>query len=145
MLANWVDEQGADVHFGEGGTFKRRRNGEVVQSRIDFAVALWECGWMVEDSDWLLLDHASMAGSLVVGDLRQVVDREVIHGDRLGGSLVNKDQRWYNKLVGRTAYEKLLDLQACHIKRLKVQQQQHIGNNHLEDINNHTFPHVTEN
>ena len=38
VLAEWVLERGAKVHFGEGGTFERRRGREVVQSRIDFAV-----------------------------------------------------------------------------------------------------------
>ena len=44
MLAKWVQECGAEVHFGEGGTFERRRRGGVVQSRIDFIVSSPESG-----------------------------------------------------------------------------------------------------
>ena len=44
VLPGWVLERGAEVHFGEGGTFERRRGREVVQSRIDFVVASPDSG-----------------------------------------------------------------------------------------------------
>ena len=44
MLAEWVLEQGAGVHFGEGGTFEQRRGRDVEQFRIDFAVTSPDSG-----------------------------------------------------------------------------------------------------
>ena len=44
VLAQWVQERGPEVHFGEEGTFERRRRGGVVQSRIDFIVSSPESG-----------------------------------------------------------------------------------------------------
>ena len=46
VLAEWVLERGAEVHFGVGGTFERRQGRDVVQSRIDFAVTSPDSGWM---------------------------------------------------------------------------------------------------
>lgn len=74
----WVEEQVAEVHFGKWGTFERRGNGGVVQSRLNFAEASRDSGCMVEASDWLLSDHASVVLSLVVGDHLQMMDREVV-------------------------------------------------------------------
>ena len=49
VLAEWVLERGAEVHFGVGGTFERRRERDLVQSRIDFPVASPDSGWTDED------------------------------------------------------------------------------------------------
>ena len=78
VLAEWVQDRGAEVHFGEGGTFERRRRGGMVQSRIDFVVASPDSGWIGEADDWLLSDHAGIGRSLVVDKLRRVDEREVI-------------------------------------------------------------------
>ena len=51
VLAEWVQKHGAEVHFGRGGTFEWRRGGDVLQSRIDFAVLSPKCGWIDEDGD----------------------------------------------------------------------------------------------
>ena len=51
MLAEWVLERGAEVHFGEEGTFERRRGRKVVQSRIDFVVESPDSGWTSGDTD----------------------------------------------------------------------------------------------
>ena len=51
VLAEWVLERGAEVHFGEGGTFERRRGRKVVQSWIDFVIASPDSGWTSGDAD----------------------------------------------------------------------------------------------
>ena len=71
VLAEWVLQRGTEVHFGEGGTFERRRGREVVQSRIDFVVTSPDSGWTDSGTDWLLLDHSSIGGSLVIGEVRR--------------------------------------------------------------------------
>ena len=120
VLAEWVLERGAEVHFGVGGTFQRRRGSDVVQSWIAFAVTSPDSGWMDEDADWLLLDHSSIGQSLVVGEVRRMDRREVVDWDRLGATLADKDEGWYGGLVGVTAYNKLLDLRRKHLKLLTV-------------------------
>lgn len=54
-------------------------------------MASTKCRGMVESSEWLLSDHANVAGSLVVGDISGVVEREVIDWDRLGRTLSDED------------------------------------------------------
>ena len=120
MLAEWVLELGAEVHFGVGGTFERRRGRDVVQSRIDFAVASPDSSWTDEDADWLLSDHSSIGGSLVVGEVGRTDRREVVDWDRLAVTLADKDEGWYGGLVGVTAYDKLPDLRRKHLKLLRV-------------------------
>ena len=44
VLAEWVLERGAEIHFGEEGTFERRRGSGVVEALIDFAVASLDSG-----------------------------------------------------------------------------------------------------
>ena len=77
-LAEWLQERGPEVHFGEGGIFEQRRRGDVVQFMIDFIVASPDSGWISEADDWLFFDHESIGGSLVVDELRRVDEREVI-------------------------------------------------------------------
>ena len=100
----------AEVHFGEGGTFERRRGREVVQSRIDFVVTSPDSGWTDEGADWVLSDHSSIGGSLVIDEVRMTDSREVVDWDRLAVTLADEDEGWYRELVGKTAYDKLLDL-----------------------------------
>ena len=119
-LAEWVQGHGAEVHFGEGGTFERRHGGSVVQSRIDFAVFSPNCGWTSEDGNWLLSDHKSVGGSLVVRELEWVDRREVIDWDRLAATLADEDEGWYANLAGGTAYAKLQYLKQKHLKTIKV-------------------------
>ena len=120
MLAEWVLERGAVVHFGEGGTFERRRGREVGQSRIDFVVTSPDSGWTDGGTDWLLSDHSSMGRSWVIGEVRRADRREVVDWNRLAATLTDEDERWYNDLVGETAYDKFLDLRRKHLKLLKV-------------------------
>ena len=120
VLAEWVLERGAEVHFGVGGTFERRRGRDVVQPRIDFAIASPDSGWTDDDADWLLSDHSSIGGSLVVGEVGGTDRREVVDWDRLAATLADKDEGWYGGLVGVTAYDKLLDLRRKHLKMLRV-------------------------
>ena len=94
MLAERVQELGAEVHFGEGGTFERRRGREVVQSRIDFVVTSPDSGWTDEDTDWLLSDHSSIGGSLVIEEVRKVDRREVVDWDKLAATLTDEDEGW---------------------------------------------------
>ena len=122
VLAEWVQERGAKVHFGEGGTFERRRGREVVQSRIDFVVTSPDSGWTDEETDWLLSDHSSIGGSLVVDEVRKADRREVVDWDKLAATLADEDERWYGDLMGETAYDKLLDLRRKHLKLLSVTQ-----------------------
>ena len=119
VLAEWVLEQGAEVHFGEGGTFVRRRGREVVQSRIDFVVTSPDSGWPDEDTDWLLSDHSSIGRSLVIDEVRKADRREVVNWDKLAAMLTDEDERWYGDLMGETAYDKLLDLRRKHQKLLR--------------------------
>ena len=77
VLAEWVLERRAEIHFEEGGTFERRRGSGVLQSRIDFAVASLDSGWTDEGTDWLLLDHSGIGGSLVIGEVQRTAGREV--------------------------------------------------------------------
>ena len=51
VLAECVLERGAEIHFGEGGTFERRQGSGIVQYRIDFAVASPDFGWTDEGAD----------------------------------------------------------------------------------------------
>ena len=120
VLAEWVLERGAEVHFGVGGTFERRRGRDVVQSRIDFTVAMPDSGWTDEDADWVLSDHSSIGGSLVVGEVERTHGREVVDWNKLAATLADKDEGWYGGLVGETAYDKLLDLKRKHLKMLRV-------------------------
>ena len=120
VLAEWVLERGAEVHFGEGGTFERRRGREVVQSRIDFVVASPDSGWTSGDTDWLLSDHSSIGGSLVIEEVKKADRREVIDWDGLAATLADEDEGWYAGLMGETAYDKLLDLRRRHLKLLRV-------------------------
>ena len=120
VLAEWVLERGAERHFGKGGTFERGRGSGMVQSRIDFAVASPESGWTDEGADWLLSDHLSIGGSLVIGEVRRTAEREVVDWDRLAATLAVQDEGWYRDLVGETAYDKLLDLRWKHLKLLRV-------------------------
>lgn len=62
MITEWGQEQGAEVHFGEGGTFEHRGAGGVVQSRIDFAVSSPDCRWVGEVDDWLLSNRTPSVG-----------------------------------------------------------------------------------
>lgn len=120
MLAGWVQEHGAEVHFGERGTFEQRREGHMVQSRNDFAVSSLDCGWTGEDSDWLLSDHACIGWSLVVGQLERVDEWQVVDWDRLAMTLADEDEGWYVGLAEDTAYDKLLNLQRNHLKSLRM-------------------------
>ena len=92
----------------------------MVQSRIDFAVASPDSGWTDEDADWLRSDHSSIGGSLVIGEVGRTDRREVVDRDRLAGTLADKDEGWYGRLVGVTAYDKLQDLRWKHLKVLRV-------------------------
>ena len=120
VLAEWVLERGAEVHFGEGGTFERRRGREVVQSRINFVVTSPESGWTDAGADWLLSDHSRIGWSLVIDKVRRADRREVVDWDRLATTLADEDERWYYDLIGETAYDKLLDLRRKHLKLLHV-------------------------
>ena len=120
VLAEWVLERGSEIHFGEGGTFERRRGSGMVQSRIDFVVASSDSGWTDEGADWLLSDHSSIVGPLVIGEVRRTAEREVVDWDRLTATLAVKDEGWYGDLLGETAYDKLLDLRRKHLKLLRV-------------------------
>ena len=91
-----------------------------MQSRIDFAVTSPDSGWTDASTDWLLSDHSSIGVSLVIGEVRRPDRREVVDWDRLAATLTDEDERWYNDLVGETAYDKLLDLRQKHLKLLKV-------------------------
>ena len=93
VVAEWVLEQGAEVHFGEGGTFEWRRGRDVVQSRIDFAVTSRDSGWTDEDADCLPSDHSSIGRSLVVGEVRRMDRREVVDWDGLAATLADENQR----------------------------------------------------
>ena len=119
-MAEWILEVGAEVHFGVGGTFERRRGRDVVQSRIDFAVASPDSDWTDEDADWLLSDHSSIGGSLVVAEVGRTDRREVVDWDRVAVTLADTEEGWYGGLVGVTAYDKLLDLRRKHLKKLRV-------------------------
>ena len=110
VLTEWVQEQGAEIHFVEGGTFETRRRGSIVQSRIDFVITLPNGGWTSQDEDWLLWDHVSIGESLCVGVLERVDGREVIDWDKLAATLADKDKGWYDGLVGDTVYDRLLNL-----------------------------------
>ena len=83
-----------EVYFGEGGNFERRRRGGVVQCRIDFVVSSPDSGWISKADDWLLSDHASIGGSLMVGKLGRVNEREVIDWDKLALTLADEDKGW---------------------------------------------------
>ena len=120
VLAEWVLVRGAEVHFGEGGTFEQRRGRGVVQSRIDFVVIAPDSGWTDEGADWLLSDHSSIGGSLVIDEVRKTDRRKVVDWDKLVVTLADKDEGWYRDLMGETAYDKLLDLRRKHLKLLRV-------------------------
>ena len=75
---------------------------------------------MDEDADWLLLDHSSIGGSMVVGDIRKLDRREVVDRDGLAATLPDEDEGWYDGLVGVTAYDRLLDLRRKHLKLLRM-------------------------
>ena len=92
----------------------------MVQSQIDFAVASPDSGWTDEDADWLMSDHPSIGGLLVIGEVKRTVGREVVDWDRLATTLADEDEGWYGDLVGETVYDKLLDLSLKHLKLLKV-------------------------
>ena len=92
----------------------------MVQSRIDFVVSSHDSGWTSEDGDWLLSDHVSIGGTLVVEELGRVDGREVIKWDKLAILLEDEDEGWYRDPVGATAYNKLLDLRQKHLKKLRV-------------------------
>ena len=95
VLAEWVQEQGVEIHFGEGGTFERRKGGGVVQSSIDFVVSSPDSSWTSEDGDLLLSNHSSIEGSLVVGE---------IGGSKGGRSLAGTSsrRRWRTRTRGGT-------------------------------------------
>lgn len=60
------------------GTFERRWRGGVVQSRIHVVVSSLDGGWISEADDCLLSDNASIGGSMIVGELGRVHERDVI-------------------------------------------------------------------
>lgn len=120
MLDEWVLERGAEVHFGEGGTFERRQGRGMVQSRIDLAIMSPDSSWTDEVPDWLLSDHSSIGGSLVIGEVKRTDGTEVVDWDGLAATLVDEDKGWYGDLVGETAYDKVLDLRRKHQKPLRV-------------------------
>ena len=120
VLAEWVLERGAEVHFGKGGTFERRRGREVMQSQIDFVVTSPDSGWTSGDTDWLRSDHSSIGGSLVIDEVKKADRREVVDWDKLTTTLTDEDERGYGDLMGETAYDKLLDLRRKHLKLLRV-------------------------
>ena len=120
VLSEWVLEWGTEVHLGKGGTFERRRGRGMMQSQIQFAVTSPDSGWTDEDADWVLSDHSSIGGSLVIGEVRRVDTREVVDWDGLAATLADEDEKWYGDLAGRTTYDKLLDLRRKHLKLLKV-------------------------
>ena len=97
-----------------------RRGRKVVQSRIDFVVASPDSGWTSGNADWLLSDHSSIGGSLVIDEVKEADRREVVDWDKLAATLADEDERWYGDLVGETAYDKLLDLRRRHLKMLRV-------------------------
>ena len=94
MLAEWVLERGAEVYFGEGGMFERRRGREVVQSRIDFVVTSPNSGWTNARANRLLSDHSSIGGSLVIGEVRRADRKEVVDRDRLAATLADEHEGW---------------------------------------------------
>ena len=72
VLAEWVEEMGAEVKFGGGATFMRGRLGSIVRSRIDFMV-VGGGAWVHEEaSEWGVSDHA-MVGGVVEADLEETV------------------------------------------------------------------------
>ena len=108
--------------MGSPGTASRWRSvaGDVVQSRIDFAVTSPDSGLIDKDAAWLLSDHSSISGSLVIGEVRRMDRREVVDWDGLAATLADEDARWYSGLVAETAYDKLLDLRRKHLKLLEM-------------------------
>ena len=66
----------------------------MVQSRIGFAVTSPDSGWTDEDDDWLLSDHSSIDGSLVIGKISRTDGREVVDWDGLAATLADEDERW---------------------------------------------------
>ena len=74
---------------------------EVVQSRIDFVVTSPDSGWTGEDTVWLLSDHTSIGGSLVIDEVNKADRREVVDWDKLVATLADEDERWYGDLGGR--------------------------------------------
>ena len=98
--------------------------------RGDIGMQAWEGGGAVldrlrghvtrlrradKDTDWLLSDHSSIGGLLVIDEVRRADRREVVDWDRLAATLADEDEGWYRDLVGETAYDKLLDLRRRHL------------------------------
>ena len=82
VLAEWIEEKGADVRFGQGYTFSRRRAGGMVQSRIDFAVLGGGtlCGRITNEDG--LSDHKWIGGRIRCEfDGPPSVRREVVDWD----------------------------------------------------------------
>lgn len=65
-------------------------------------------------------DHASISGSLWMGEVARVDLREVIDWEKLAVTLLDEHKEWYGCLEGETAYHKLLDLRWKHLKKLRV-------------------------
>lgn len=92
VFAEWVQEHGVEVYFGDGGTFEQRRGGDVVPTRTDFEVLSPDCSWTSEDGNCFLSVHACIRGSLVVGELERVDKRQVVEWDRLPVILADEDE-----------------------------------------------------
>ena len=92
----------------------------MVQSQIDFAVASPDSDWTDEGGDWLLSDHPSIGGSLVICEAKSTVGSKVVDWDRLVTTLADEDEGWYGDLGRDTGYDKLLDLRRKHLQLLRV-------------------------
>ena len=121
VLEEWRQERGARLLRGRGHTFERRRGGDVVVSRIDFALA----GGGVErgglSAGWGLSDHSVVGCVGAVDDLVDVVGhRDAVDWLRVQVTVDGEEEDWYGSLAGETAYERLADFRRRHLRKIRI-------------------------
>ena len=121
VLEDWRQGRGARLLRGREHTFERRRDGGVVVSRIDFALA----GVGVElgglSAGWGLSDHLAIGCVVAVDDLVDVVGhRDAVDWMKVQVTVEAEEKEWYGVLAGEAAYEKLVDFRRLHLKRIQI-------------------------
>ena len=121
VLRSWMQERGVRLGKGEGNTFELSRGGELVASRIDFAVEGGGARLGALETEWGLSDHSAITGVVRVDVLEGLVDyREAVDWDVVAVTVADEEGGWYEGLTGDSAYERLVDFRRRYLKRVRL-------------------------
>ena len=121
VLDEWRVARGARLVRGREHTFERGRGNEVVVSRIDFAIAGGgrEPGSLV--TGWGPLDHSAIGCMVAVEGFEEVVRyQDAVDWLKVQVTVADEHEGWYECLDRDSAYERLVDFQRRHLKKIRI-------------------------